>query len=345
VLLDRPRARRLKKLVTFLERGVISLGDLDEMLESVCALYDGAAIALTQTPDFVGPGHALRLPAAWPTVHLRYQHQDPIVGFLAERPPGSTFSVESDQSPAARELELYTAFRGLGFGDGLVTKIHSPFSEVLYLAIYRERGSKRVSAEDRMLVRLLHPHLAGALAAKCALSHFRAANDAGPPPRGQAFASVAISYPTLRVDWTRAAKEFVRRRLGASGNREWRRVERMLVRAAERFDRFEVGGRSQVLVPGIRVELANVPPHADERRRVIALLVDDRAAPTFGQSPAEELLSGRQRDVARAAARGCTTQEIADELGMSVETARWHLKAIFDKLGITRRAELTRLLG
>jgi DNA-binding CsgD family transcriptional regulator len=340
------KLRKLTSLVSFLERGVVSLGDLDEMLERLCGLYDGAAIVLTQTPDFVGPGRALRVPADWAAFHLRHRGQDPCPAFLAERSPGSSFCLDSDLPVGGKELALYSGFRGLGFGGGFVTRIHSPFSDELYLPLYREGRPKPISAEDRMLVRLLHPHLAGALAAQCALAHLSAAGEASSRPASSpAFASVSISYPSLRVEWTRRAKEVFRRRLGATGEVAGSRIERMILRAVRRFDRWEVGGRSQILVPGIRIELANVPPRAEERRRVVAMFIEDREPRHAEPTPAEELLSPRQREVAREAARGSTTKEIATKLGISVETARWHLKCVFDRLGVAHRAELARLIS
>ncbi len=41
-------------------------------------------------------------------------------------------------------------------------------------------------------------------------------------------------------------------------------------------------------------------------------------------------------------ARGLTNQEIADQLIMSVQTVRSHVKAIFGKLDVTSRAAATR---
>jgi LuxR family maltose regulon positive regulatory protein len=50
-------------------------------------------------------------------------------------------------------------------------------------------------------------------------------------------------------------------------------------------------------------------------------------------------LSPRERDVLRTLPSRLTTREIAGELGISVNTLKYHIKAIYRKLGVTSRAE------
>jgi DNA-binding CsgD family transcriptional regulator len=56
-------------------------------------------------------------------------------------------------------------------------------------------------------------------------------------------------------------------------------------------------------------------------------------------------LTARERTIAELAASGRTNREIAEELVLSVKTVEAHLRNIFGKLGVRRRAELTRALG
>jgi len=68
-------------------------------------------------------------------------------------------------------------------------------------------------------------------------------------------------------------------------------------------------------------------------------------APTMGQSvPALVQLSKRQRAVAQALLTGATIAEVARSLGMSPETVRTHLKAIYAHFGVSTRVELSRVL-
>ncbi|MEV3927426.1 helix-turn-helix transcriptional regulator [Actinomadura coerulea] len=51
-------------------------------------------------------------------------------------------------------------------------------------------------------------------------------------------------------------------------------------------------------------------------------------------------LSGRELEITLAVARGLTSDEIAQALFISVHTVRDHIKAIFKKVGVSRRGEL-----
>jgi LuxR family maltose regulon positive regulatory protein len=52
-----------------------------------------------------------------------------------------------------------------------------------------------------------------------------------------------------------------------------------------------------------------------------------------------EPLTGRERDVLRFLPSRLTMREIADELFISVNTLKFHLKVIYRKLGVSSRAE------
>lgn len=81
---------------------------------------------------------------------------------------------------------------------------------------------------------------------------------------------------------------------------------------------------------------------AAERRRC----VDRRSSCEDAQTPLLEsgsrslLLTAREHEVARAAARGATSKEIALDLGVSRRTVDNLLQRAFDKLGVRRRSEL-----
>jgi DNA-binding NarL/FixJ family response regulator len=118
----------------------------------------------------------------------------------------------------------------------------------------------------------------------------------------------------------------------------------MVVAASHRFLSTSEGARSQRLPGRLRLELAVVPPGAGEQQRLLGWIVDDEA-PVAAKTPAEELLTDRQRAVARAAAAGETVPRIARRLRLRAETVRTHLRDVYRRLGIRDRTELARLVA
>jgi DNA-binding CsgD family transcriptional regulator len=64
--------------------------------------------------------------------------------------------------------------------------------------------------------------------------------------------------------------------------------------------------------------------------------------PRQSQSPGDESLSPRERELLTLVGRGRTDAQIAEQLFISVHTVRSHLERIRDKTGCRRRADLTR---
>jgi DNA-binding NarL/FixJ family response regulator len=89
-------------------------------------------------------------------------------------------------------------------------------------------------------------------------------------------------------------------------------------------------------------------PSAAALRRPRDASVDDIAetvARLAGQpAPARETLaaelSGRQREVLAGLAAGMTNQEIADCIGLSPDTVKWHVRSLCRRLGARNRAEV-----
>jgi DNA-binding NarL/FixJ family response regulator len=67
------------------------------------------------------------------------------------------------------------------------------------------------------------------------------------------------------------------------------------------------------------------------------------AANRFAQSPALATLSDREQEVLHFLVDGATNQQIAEVLGLKVETVKVHVKAILRKLNAHNRAEVISL--
>jgi len=63
-----------------------------------------------------------------------------------------------------------------------------------------------------------------------------------------------------------------------------------------------------------------------------------RLASTPAPAPSEQL-SSREREVVEQLSYGLTYEEVARELGMSINTVRTHVRAIYDKLGVGSKTE------
>lgn len=96
------------------------------------------------------------------------------------------------------------------------------------------------------------------------------------------------------------------------------------------------------LIAAIRaVERGRIFIEVQNREAMEALMTSGRAA---ADTPAPiAMLSEREREVWVLLAQGHTNQAIADRLGLSVKTIESYRARLMQKLGLTNRAELTRL--
>jgi DNA-binding CsgD family transcriptional regulator len=86
--------------------------------------------------------------------------------------------------------------------------------------------------------------------------------------------------------------------------------------------------------------IAHASPLGDSDQ--VALVIEPAKASEIAPVVVEANgLTAREVDVTRLVARGLSTDEIAGELFLSRHTVRDHLKAVFEKVGVSSRGELT----
>jgi PAS domain S-box-containing protein len=90
----------------------------------------------------------------------------------------------------------------------------------------------------------------------------------------------------------------------------------------------------------VRAEVSTVPVRGGHRiAGVFGLAEIDEQATVARATDGEVSLTPRQAQVLHLLARGCSTEQMADELGVAVETVRNHIRAILRRLGAHSRLE------
>ena len=95
---------------------------------------------------------------------------------------------------------------------------------------------------------------------------------------------------------------------------------------------------ASVLPPGL------TPAQLDAGLRAVAaglrVSLPDSAVPGFAEAaPPRRLLTPRELEILRALGEGMTNKAVARQLGISAHTVKFHLEAVFAKLGVASRAE------
>jgi len=92
------------------------------------------------------------------------------------------------------------------------------------------------------------------------------------------------------------------------------------------------------LIEAIRQVMSGEPVlHPKIMKKVLNRLRTPTEEPSMQTS--SEVLSDREMEVLRLAAKGMSNMEIADSLTLSVRTVQTHLRSIFNKLGVGSRSE------
>ncbi|MFI0354956.1 LuxR C-terminal-related transcriptional regulator [Actinomadura sp. 9N407] len=155
------------------------------------------------------------------------------------------------------------------------------------------------------------------------------------------FVESATTPADVRVEaWLLDARLSYQRGDGSRGRRSLDRA----LRLAEREQiRLPFALSREWLTPVLRhdPELAR-PYHRILDPLLLATAAPSAAAPGGAEEATVETLSPRETDVLKRVARMMTTEEIAAELCLSINTVKTHLKSIYRKLGVTRRGEAVR---
>lgn len=134
------------------------------------------------------------------------------------------------------------------------------------------------------------------------------------------------------------------------------RVPRVVVAACRSL---QAGGRGESAAPAVQLahpELPGLQAHVALRKRQLSPWTSSDFIVTFSRQSVRgdarpgaletlRALTAGERRVALLVAEGQRNQEIAIRLGKSIRTVEFQLNAIYKKLGLRSRSELTRLLA
>lgn len=330
----------LRTLRALLIRGIVDDGDAEEMVDLTRRVFDLVGLGFTRDYHWAGNHLIGGDLSRWVDVYPEVGRDDPCSAFLESSPAGTWYLAALQAQHA--ESETYRAFVREEFADVAIARFDGPDGGVLPCALYRDRVRGRFDAEDLAELESLYPLWAGALQTRSALDSMLL-SDEGDASRS--LGSVEVTYPDGVVHWNRRARVAFESEVGALSPRGWTRVERALRRVVARFSCN--GQRRQRLLGGLTVEVAHLPSCGEEARRVVILFYR-HAVPPLGSSaprtPAEELISDRQRVIARMVVRGLTLPAIAARLDIGSETVRHHLRTVFARLDVRSRHELGELV-
>jgi DNA-binding CsgD family transcriptional regulator len=245
-------------------------------------------------------------------------HDLPIMRALAE--PGMTINVAASDVVWAEGSEAMKAHvERYGMQHTLTTVTRGPVTDLLSaITLYRADPANRFSEHERLLQQNLVPHLE-ALCNRSRIQHLEEAMHPGRERRRRAAALVDGKGMLYNAN-----PGFINLMLA-----EWPDWRGPMLPPAL-FDAVVTASATHALFSRIAVHASAVND--------LFLLHLRKTAPC-------DSLSEREWDVASAFGRGLSHKEIARHLGIAPGTVRNHLTTIYEKLGVSNKAELVHSLA
>ena len=331
----------LSTLLALLGRGVLSETDAKQLFAAMRETLQVDAIVVGQEwGRFGGFLRSEGVPEEWPAVYAALGHQDPGRAYLAARPLGSWFFVRGDSTAAELEMELHQEFLRLGFRDAAIGRLPSPGAPI-NLVLYRMNSrTEDFGDADRALLSVLAPHFQQAFGRARSARAWRGETDDSRPDVLLSLPHARISSNDGEIHWSQEAERVFEKQFVQPFAKVRSRLDAMIRHVAA-----SDASRSWPIVGDLYGEVLVVRGDKGVEELVVLFEPADVASTDeSAQSPAEELLSPKQRLVARLAAQGHPLREVAARLDLSVETARTHLKTVYQRLGVSERSSLAHLL-
>lgn len=259
--------------------------------------------------------------------------------------------------------DLYARF-GLGDSVGAALERQPEFSHVLITG--RFAGQPAFRPADRKMLEMMLPHLARAWRVKRTLAEMETLNGTLKFVLDRLERAVVVSGPNGEVRFAnRAADRLLSRGDVLDASRGRIRAARShhsaaLLSLIERTSRTGVGAGTDAVDavsltsindhPSLAIVAEPLAPAHSERLGHSAapgavLFISDSEAGTRPSSDRIQHVYGLTAAEARTTAllvQGHDISSVAEELGVSRNTAKYHLKAVFGKVGVSRQTQLVR---
>jgi DNA-binding CsgD family transcriptional regulator/PAS domain-containing protein len=286
--------------------------------------------------------------------------------------PAVSFAVQTPPLTVANGLMSSRAMEGLAFynevmrpralWETMAVNVHRDEEALAPMALFRERTQPWFGESARAAMRRLAPHLNRAVRVTLKLGEMETRAEALAEMSNRALTGILLTDARGRIaeangparailaegDGLRIRDGILRAARGDDGAKLAR-----LIHEAAGARTLPMSGVMQVERPSCRRPLAVVvsptraaaSPFGRSHAVTIAFADPERAPEADGDLLARLYgFTAREAAVAALLVRGRSPGEAADELAMTENTVRTHIRHVFDKTGVERLADLVRLL-
>ena len=305
--------------------------------------------------------------ASWPEYHLRFEAATRLYDAV---PLGGVATF--DRLPMRgriRRTEFWDEWmRPQGLGDCMLSVAWREGDSKGGAGWMRRRTQGEFGAEEVAFVERLMPHFQQAVRIDRRIAGLESERAMAREIVAAFAAGVILVSPGGRVvEINTAAERILRANDGISKDREGflraaraeptQRLRELIARAAATGagNGEDAGGALVLPRPSARrpLQVLVAPVGRDSASRwstarpaAVVFVSDPEREPALPESRVRRLLGLTRMEarVAIALARGATSNEIAERIGVQPNTVHWHLKQIYSKTGARRQAELVRLV-
>lgn len=254
---------------------------------------------------------------------------------LADSPDGAAsldHATNGDRTESRRYREI---LEPLGLGDELRSVLRVNGTTWGVMCLHREDSARGFDDSDAMLLAKLGPHIAAGFRHATTIEAIQTSDPTAP--------GVILLAPDLQVLASTPTAEAL---LGEIPLADWPRNRDLPIPVYAVAARLKALRESATAVPSLTLRASTgrwLTLHSSWMSSDAIAIVIEPAVPaeTVPLTLLGYGLTSREASIAQLVIRGSSTKQIVNELQISAYTVQDHLKAVFDKIGVRSRRELT----